>query len=38
MGALAATYVIERQGPQGHAYTRDEFAGRFADAFGQAPG
>ncbi|MDQ6856048.1 MAG: carbohydrate kinase family protein [Candidatus Dormibacteraeota bacterium] len=36
MGALAATYVVETQGPQGHAYTRDEFATRYAEAFGEA--
>ena len=35
MAALAATYVIEKQGPQSHAYTRDEFAARYAQAFGQ---
>jgi adenosine kinase len=35
MGALAATFVIETQGPQGHAYTRDEFAARYAQAFGE---
>jgi adenosine kinase len=36
MGALAASYVIERQGPQGHRYTRDAFAERYARAFGEA--
>ena len=36
MGALAATYVIEQQGPQTHHYTREQFAERFAVAFGQA--
>jgi adenosine kinase len=34
MGALAATYAIEQQGPQSHAYTRAEFAARYARAFG----
>jgi adenosine kinase len=36
MGALAAAYVIEQQGPQSHSYTRDQFAGRYARSFGQA--
>lgn len=36
IGALAATYVIEQQGPQSHHYTRDQFARRYAAAFGQA--
>ncbi len=36
MAALAATYVIEKQGPQAHTYTRDEFASRYAQAFGHA--
>jgi adenosine kinase len=36
MGALAATYVIEKQGPQSHSFTRAEFAERYARAFGQA--
>jgi adenosine kinase len=35
MGALAATYVIEQQGPQSHTYTRDEFASRYATEFGE---
>jgi adenosine kinase len=35
MGALAATYVIERHGPQGHVYTREAFAARYAAAFGE---
>ena len=35
MGALAATYVIEQQGPQSHAYTWDEFAARYTEAFGE---
>ncbi|MBN1148820.1 MAG: carbohydrate kinase family protein [Anaerolineales bacterium] len=29
MGALAATYCLEQQGPQGHAYGLDEFVARF---------
>ncbi|MFI5313543.1 MAG: carbohydrate kinase family protein [Candidatus Dormibacteria bacterium] len=35
-GALAATYVIEQQGPQGHQYTREQFAERYATSFGQS--
>jgi adenosine kinase len=38
MGALAAAYVIEQQGPQSHSYTRDQFADRYARSFGQALG
>ncbi len=34
MGSLAATYVVEQQGPQGHSYTRDEFDTRYTRAFG----
>jgi adenosine kinase len=34
MGALAATYVIEQHGPQSHSFTAEEFAERFAAAFG----
>ena len=33
VGALAATYVIEQQGPQSHSYTVAEFAGRYEAAF-----
>ncbi len=36
MGALAAAYVIEQQGPQSHTYTRDQFVDRYARSFGQA--
>jgi adenosine kinase len=36
MGALAASYAIEQQGPQGHAYSRGEFAARYAKEFGTA--
>ena len=36
MGALAATYVVEQRGPQGHSYTPDEFAERYSMAFGSA--
>lgn len=34
VAALAATYVIEQRGPQGHHYTYDDFRTRYADAFG----
>jgi len=37
LGALAATYCLEAQGPQGHAYTREEFLARFRAAFGEQP-
>jgi adenosine kinase len=35
-GALAATYCLEQQGPQGHAYTLEEFIQRFRDAYGDS--
>jgi adenosine kinase len=34
VGALAATYAVEQRGPQGHAFTRDEFRHRYRAAFG----
>ena len=36
MGALAATYVLERPGPQGHHYTLAEFVARFRQHFDDA--
>jgi adenosine kinase len=36
MGALAASYVIEQQGPQTHSYTREGFAARYAAEFGDS--
>jgi adenosine kinase len=33
MGALAATYCLEQTGPQGQAYTRQEFVARFRQHF-----
>jgi adenosine kinase len=33
MGTLAATYCLEREGTQGHAYTRTEFIARFRQHF-----
>jgi adenosine kinase len=33
IGALAATYCLEKEGPQGHFYTRDEFIARFRQHF-----
>jgi adenosine kinase len=33
MGALAASYCLEQQGPQGHSYTRAEFVARFRQTF-----
>lgn len=35
LGALAATYCLEAQGPQGHTYTREEFLARFREVFGE---
>jgi adenosine kinase len=35
MGALAASYVVERSGPQTHDYSRAEFARRYRQAFGE---
>jgi adenosine kinase len=36
MGALAATYVLEQPGPQGHHYTLAEFVARFRQHFDDA--
>ena len=33
MGALAATYVLESVGPQGHRYTKEEFVRRYRKYF-----
>ena len=33
MGSLAAVYVLEQNGPQSHAYTREEFVERFRKHF-----
>jgi len=33
MGALAATYAIEHNGPQSHSFTPEQFAARYASAF-----
>ncbi len=35
MGTLAATYVLEADGPQSHSYTFKEFVERYCDAFGE---
>lgn len=34
VGALAATYCLEQQGPQNHSYTQKEFVARFREYFG----
>lgn len=34
MGALAATYVVEENGPQAHHFSRAAFAARYAESFG----
>ena len=36
VGALLATYVVETVGTQEYRFTRDEFAQRFGDAYGDA--
>lgn len=33
LGALAATYCLESDGPQGHDYTREEFVARFREHY-----
>ena len=33
VGALAATYCLEQQGPQGHSYSRGEFVDRYREYF-----
>ncbi len=33
MGALAATYVLEHNGPQSHNYTKAEFVARYRQHF-----
>ena len=35
IGSLAATYVLETQGPQAHEYTLSEFVARYRGAFGE---
>ena len=35
IAALAATYAIESYGTQAHHYSRDEFAARYAESFGE---
>jgi adenosine kinase len=34
MGSVAATYALEHLGGTSHAYSRDEFARRYAQHFG----
>jgi adenosine kinase len=36
MGALAATYALERPGPQSHHFTVSEFVARFREHFDDA--
>lgn len=38
MGALAATYAVEKHGTQEHCYTADEFVARFDQAFPEFAG
>lgn len=37
VASLAAVYAVEHYGTQGHAYTKDEFARRYAENFGEEP-
>jgi adenosine kinase len=37
IAALAATYVLEQHGTQNHHYSRQEFAARYRQVFGDAP-
>lgn len=37
MGSLAATYVLEQEGPLSHSYTIAEFVERYRQTFGPAP-
>ncbi|RME78326.1 MAG: carbohydrate kinase family protein [Chloroflexi bacterium] len=37
MGALAAVYVLEQHGTQRHRFTRQQFARRYREAFGDTP-
>jgi adenosine kinase len=37
LGALAATYAVEQTGTVEHKYTRDEFAARFQEVYGERP-
>jgi adenosine kinase len=37
VASLAAVYAIEKYGTQGHYYTREEFARRYAENFGEEP-
>jgi adenosine kinase len=38
MGALAATYCLEKQGPQGHSFTPKEFLLRYSSLYGDGSG
>lgn len=37
VASLAAVYTIEQYGTQAHSYTRDEFAQRYSENFGEEP-
>ncbi|MEO1370284.1 MAG: PfkB family carbohydrate kinase, partial [Acidobacteriota bacterium] len=37
MGSVASAFVVEKNGPQAHSYTRQEFAERYAANFGALP-
>ncbi|MBT5262828.1 MAG: carbohydrate kinase family protein, partial [Candidatus Magasanikbacteria bacterium] len=36
IGSVAATYAIEHHGTQKHTYTKEEFAQRYKDGFGDS--
>jgi len=37
LGAIAAVYVLEQHGTQRHGYSRQQFADRYRENFGDAP-
>ncbi|MEE8522607.1 MAG: PfkB family carbohydrate kinase, partial [Thermoanaerobaculia bacterium] len=37
MGSVAAAYAVEQNGTQSHAYSREDFARRYAANFGPLP-
>jgi adenosine kinase len=37
VASLAAVYAVEKYGTQGHSYTREEFAHRYKENFGEEP-
>jgi adenosine kinase len=37
IGSLAATYAVEQTGTVEHRYTREEFAARYQEVYGELP-